>query len=175
MDSIEGPPASVKELADRIEQEWEVLQQAISPLDAEQMTAPGADGWSVKDELAHLTAWTSGVAALLRKQPRYPAMGLAPGVEPHSVDLDRMNKIIYETRRDIPLQRVLDEALEAHHDLLAAVSVLSDEDLMRTYGEFQPQEEELEDDTPILNEIAGISYGHYAEHRQDVLEKMSGD
>ena len=157
-----------------MEQEWEALQQAIAPFDVEKMTAPGAGGWSAKDELAHLAVWTRGVAALLRKQPRYPAMGLPPGVEPDSVDLDRMNEMIFEDRRDVPLKQVLDEALAAHLDLLAAVSALSDEDLMRTYGEFQPQEEELEDDIPILYEIPGISYGHYAEHRQEISEMLGG-
>ncbi len=164
----------MKELAQRIEQEWEALQQAISPLDAEKMTAPGAGNWSAKDELAHLAVWTRGVAALLRKQPRYPAMGLPPGVEPDSVDLDSMNGMIFEERRDVPLQQVLDGALSAHLDLLAAVSELNDEDLMRTYGEFQPQEEEVEDDIAILYELPGISYGHYAEHRQELLKKLSG-
>jgi hypothetical protein len=82
-----------------------------------------------------------------------------------------MNEIIFENRRDLPLQQVLDEALAAHLDLLGAVSALSDEDLMRTYGEFQPQEEELEEDIPILYEIPAISYGHYAEHREAILEQ----
>ena len=170
----ENPPLGVKELTHRIEQEWEVLQQAISPLDVEQMTAPGSGGWSAKDELAHLAAWTRGVAALLRKQPRYPAMGLPPDLLPHALDLDRLNEIIFEDRRDIPLKQVLDEALAAHLDLLAAVSELRDADLMRTYSEFQPQDGELEDDEPILYQIAGISYGHYAEHRQDILENLRG-
>lgn len=170
----EDPPPSIRELTYRIEQEWETLQQAISPLGAEQMTAPGAGGWSAKDELAHLAAWTKGVAALLRKQPRYPAMGLPPDVAPHSVELDRMNEIIFESRRDVPLKLILEEALAAHLDLLAAVSELCDADLMRTYSEFQPHDGELHDDEPILYQIAGISYGHYAEHRQEILENLGG-
>ena len=168
-----APRPSVREVVSNIEREWAALQQALAGLDERQMTRPGATGWSAKDEMAHLAAWTRGVAALLRKQPRYPAMGLAPDVEPDSIDLDRMNETIFENRRDLPLQQVLDEALAAHLDLLGAASELSDEDLMRTYGEFQPQEEEVEDDIPILYEIAGISYGHYAEHRQEILEKNS--
>ena len=165
----------MREIKSNIEREWEALQKALTGLDGTQMTRPGAGGWSAKDEMAHLAAWTRGVAALLRKQPRYPAMGLPAGVEPGSVDLDRMNEMIFEERRGIPLNQVLDEALAAHLDLLGALSTLSDEDLMRTYGEFQPQEEELEDDIPILYEIPGISYGHYAEHRQEILETLSGN
>jgi len=169
----EGPPPSVRELAHRIEREWAALQQVISPLGVDQLTAPGAGGWSAKDELAHLAAWTRGVAALLRRQPRYPAMGLPPDVDPYSTDLDRLNQIIFENRRDIPLEKVLEEALAAHLDLLASVSALSDNDLRRTYSEFQPQEEQLDDDEPILYQIGGISYGHYAEHRQDLLKTLN--
>lgn len=164
----------MREIKSSIEREWEALQKALTRLDGPQMTQPGAGGWSAKDEMAHLAAWTRGVAALLRKQPRYPAMGLPPGVEPDSLDLDSMNEIIFDDWRGIPLDQVLDEALAAHLDLLDAVSALSDEELMRTYGEFQPQEEDLEDDIPILYEIPGISYGHYAEHRQELLKKLSG-
>ena len=171
--TVEDPLPDVRELAHRIEREWAALQQVISPLGVGQMTAPGAGGWSAKDELAHLSAWTRGVAALLRKQPRYPAMGLPPEVDPFSLDLDRLNQIIFENRRDIPLEKVLDEALAAHLDLLAAVSALSDDDLMQTYSEFQPQDGELDDDEPILYQIGGISYGHYAEHRQDVLKTLN--
>ncbi len=170
-DLQDAPRPSVRAVVSDIEREWEALQQALAGLDKLQMTQPGATGWSAKDEMAHLAAWTSGVAALLRKQPRYQAMGLPADVEPDSIDLDRMNEIIFENRRDLPLQQVLDEAHAAHLDLLGAVSALSDEDLMRTYGDFQPQEEELEDDIPILYEIPAISYGHYAEHREAILEQ----
>ena len=72
----DGPPPTVREVIDRIEEEWEALQRALAPLSEEQMTEPGTGGWSVKDELAHLAAWARGLAALVRKQPRYPPMGL---------------------------------------------------------------------------------------------------
>jgi uncharacterized protein (TIGR03083 family) len=153
-----------------IESEWEALQQALAGLDAEQMTQPGAGGWSVKDELAHLAAWARGLAALARKQPRYPPMGLPAGAAPHTAGIERMNEIIYANNRDLPLATVLEELHAAHEDALAAVSALSDEDLLRPYDSFQPQDNRPDGHTPILWRIAGNTFGHYAEHRETIMQ-----
>ena len=169
-DMPDGPPPSVQEVIDRIEEEWDSLQQAISPLSKEQMTEPGAGGWSVKDELAHLAAWARGLAALVRKQPRYPPMGLPAGAAPHTAGIERMNEIIYANNRDLPLAGVLEELRAAHEDALAAVSALSDADLMRPYDDFQPQDNRPDGHTPILWRIAGNTFGHYAEHRETITK-----
>jgi hypothetical protein len=50
-------PATKAELMARIEREWAVLQALLAQVSEEQMEAPGADGWSVKDQVAHLAAW----------------------------------------------------------------------------------------------------------------------
>ncbi len=166
----EGPPPSVEEVIGRTQEEWAALQQAISPLSEEQMTKPGAEGWSVKDELAHLAAWARGLAALVRMQPRYPPMGLPAGAGPHTAGIEQMNATIYENNRDIPLATVLDELRAAHEDALAAVSALSDEDLERPYDSFQPQDNRPDGYIPILWLIAGNTFGHYAEHRETITK-----
>ena len=68
IEELSSPPPTVQEVLESIEREWNALQAVFSELDIDQMTAPGAEGWSVKDELAHLAAWARGVAALVRKQ-----------------------------------------------------------------------------------------------------------
>ena len=170
----DGPPPSVKEVIDRIEEEWEALQQALFPFSEAQMTEPGAGGWSVKDELAHLAAWARGLAALVRKQPRYPPMGLPAGFAPHTAGIERMNEIIYENNRDRPLAAVLEELRTAHEDALAAVANLSDEDLVRPYDDYQPQDNRPDGHTPVLWRIAGNTFGHYAEHRETITKMWTG-
>ena len=166
-------PPTVQEVVERIDEEWNALQAALSTLDAAHMTTPRAGGWSVKDELAHLAAWARGLAALVRKQPRYPPMGLPAGAAPHTLGIERMNRIIYERNRSRPLDEVLAELRAAHEDALAAVSALSDEDLLRPYDDYQPQDRRPDGDTPILWRIAGNTYGHYAEHRQTIMQMWS--
>lgn len=159
---------------ERSEREWAALQEAIGGLNAAEMTRPGGGGWSVKDELAHLAAWARGLAALVRKQPRYPPMGLPADAAPHRAGIEGMNRMIYENSRDLPLDAVLDELRAAHRDAMAAISELSDEDLMGPYDAYQPQDGRPDGDTPILWLIAGNTFGHYAEHRQTIVEMWSG-
>ena len=161
-------PPTVQGVLEKIEWEWEALQKALSDLNADQMTEPGEGGWSTKDELAHLAAWARGLAALVRKQRRYPPMGLPDDAAPHSYGIERMNQLIYERNRDLPLGDVLAELEEAHQDALAAVSELSDDDLLRPYDDYQPQDRRPDGHTPILWRIAGNTYGHYAEHRETI-------
>ncbi|MEZ4610368.1 MAG: hypothetical protein R2838_09020 [Caldilineaceae bacterium] len=39
-------------------------------------TTPGAEGWSVKDHVAHLDVWLRRMVALLRHEGRVAAMGV---------------------------------------------------------------------------------------------------
>ena len=165
-DSTSRPPTGQEVIA-RSESEWDALQAPLSTLDATKMTTPGAEGWSVRDELAHLAAWARGLAAL-RKQPRYPPMGLPADAAPHPFGIERMNQMIFERNRTRTLEEVQTELLAAHQDAIAAISELSDEDLLRPYYDFQPQDRRPDGDTPILRRIAGNTFGHYAEHRETI-------
>ena len=164
---------TVQEVIDSIEREWEALQEVLSALDATQMSTPGAAGWSVKDELAHLAAWARGLAALVRRQPRYPPMGLPADAAPHTTGIERMNQMIYERNRALPLDEVQAELRVAHEDVVAAVSELEDDDLLRPYDDYQPRDRRPDGDTPILWRIAGNTFGHYAGHRETITQMWS--
>jgi len=167
-DEPSSPPPTVRDVLDSIEREWDALQRVLSGLSANQMTTPGQEGWSTKDELAHLAAWARGLAALVRKQRRYPPMGLPEDAAPNTFGIEGMNQIIYERNRDMPLDDVLEELQAAHQDALAAVAELGDEDLLRPFDDFQPQDRRPDGHIPILWLIAGNTYGHYAEHRETI-------
>jgi uncharacterized protein (TIGR03083 family) len=171
-DSPARPP-TVQEVIFRSGSEWDALQAALSTLDATKMTMPGEEGWSVKDELAHLAAWARGLAALVRKQPRYPPMGLPADAAPHTFGIESMNQMIFERNRTRTLKEVQTELLAAHQDAIAAISELSDEELLRPYDDFQPQDRRPDGDTPILWRIAGNTFGHCAEHRETIMRMWS--
>ena len=170
-DDSSSPPPTVQDVLDSIEREWDALQKVLSGLNADQMATLGEEGWSTKDELAHLAAWARGLAALVRKQRRYPPMGLPEDAAPNTLGVEGMNQIIYERNRDMPLDDVLEELLAAHRDAFAAVAELGDEDLLRPFDDFQPQDRRPDGHIPILWLIAGNTYGHYAEHRE-TIERM---
>ncbi|HLF24735.1 MAG TPA: DinB family protein [Anaerolineae bacterium] len=158
----EATPRSRAELLERIRQSHAAFEQMIRALSEAQLTTPGADdGWSVKDHLAHLAAWQRGITALLRRQPRYAAMGLErPGPD---ASFDDLNAVLYQHSKDRPLSEVLADFRAAHQEMLSVLGSLSDADLLKPYSHYQPGEREDNRD-PIVNWIEGDSYGHYEEH-----------
>src|SRR5688572_25512497 len=86
-------PTTKAELIDQLANGRKHLEELIASLSEDQLMRYGSDGWSVKDHLAHLAMWEVGMAALLRKQPRWEAMGLdREAVAQH--DTHVMNAII---------------------------------------------------------------------------------
>ncbi len=172
-EDLSSPPPTVQDVLESTEREWTALQASFSDLDDSQMTVAGAEGWSVKDELAHVAAWARGLAALVRKERRYPPMGLPEDAAPNKVGIENINQRIFERNRDRSLDEVLAELEAAHLDALSAVSELSDEDLLRPFDDYQPQDRRPDGHIPILWLIAGNTYGHYAEHRKTITDMWS--
>ena len=155
------------EILENIAQGRAEFEEMLSQLSEAQLTAPGKEGWAVKDHLTHIAAWEQGVAALLRKQPRYRAMGA--GVEEAiraGKDFDAPNDVIYKLHKDKSLRAVMEYFHSAHRDLLAAIHLLTDADLLKPYAHYQPDEPREDDTTPVLRWIGGNTYGHYEEHAE---------
>ncbi len=149
----------------RIERARMSLDNVIGSLSDDQVVAPSADGgWSVKDHLAHLTAWEAGIAALLQRRPRYSAMQLDTETYFNN-DADGLNEIIYQQTSGRSLEEVRAAFTEAQHELVDALARLTDIDLLKTYSHYQPDEPGEDSGEPIVNWIAGNTYDHYDEHR----------
>ena len=174
-------PNDKAEALERIERARAALEQAISALDEAQLLAPGPhEGWSIKDHLAHLATWEAGLAALLRKQHRYAAMGVEDVDEETALssNADALNAVIYARTKGRSLAEVRDALRDAQNQLLEALAPLSEEDLRKTYSHYQPDEPGEDSGEPILRWIAGNSYGHYAEHQrwiEDLVETDTAD
>jgi len=157
-------PGDKAELLERIRQARAALEQAIGRLSDEALVAPGPDGgWRVKDHLVHIAAWEQGIAALLRRQPRYAAMHVDERT--YLSGADAINAAVYENNKDRSLAGVRATFREAHDDILAAIDALSDADLRKTYSHYQPEEPGKDSGAPIVGWIAGNTYEHYAEHQ----------
>lgn len=82
-------------------------EEFLASIPRERITEPGATGpWSVKDVIAHVTAWRSRTLARLEAavagQPEPPAPW-----PPELTEDDPINAWIYEQHRDEPLDAVM--------------------------------------------------------------------
>lgn len=128
-------------ILDEVTQTWRDLQNAIQPLDAAQLTAPGVvDAWSVKDVMVHITAWETKVINEIET-----IEGGGTFREPSDVDAFNAEVVRRSADRDLADVR---EDFEATHAALM----------------------ELLEVTPALSRelVAGDTYGHYPEHTAQI-------
>jgi hypothetical protein len=159
-------PFTKAALLAEIGEAWAELNNYIAHLSDEAWVQTDAQGWTPKDHLAHLAPWALGIAALLRRQPRWAAMGLPDQIY-RTHDVDQANELLHEQSKDRPLTGVLLELADAHQQVLLAVAPLSDADLLRPYAYYQPGPVGApftDNDRPIIGWILGNTVEHYREH-----------
>lgn len=157
------------ELLDKIEQAWNVIQAVVSRLSEAQLAhVRSADGWSVKDHLAHLAVWERSALAIVRGEPRHRALGVDEALYARG-DFDQLNAAIYERHRADPLEMVLADWSAAHQQLLTALGSLTDADLQRPDTDFLPGERGY----PLFTRIVGNTVEHYEEHHSWFSELLA--
>jgi len=106
-----------------------------------------ANGWSVKDTLAHIAAWESRCAALLAEGRDSNAPLKA------TPDVEALNQEVFEERQRWSWAEVESEFLGAHKDLLEAIQSLPPDRL---------------NDALVWESIAEETWQHYEEHLPDL-------
>ena len=153
---------SKDDLLKRMQVGWDELNRYVESLGDAQLTGPtDAAGWTVKDHLIHLAIWEDSVFALLEGLSRQDYMGVDQAIW-DSGDFDRINAVIQQRFRDMPMDAVRRTHNDVHQRLVRKIESLSDEDLHRPYSHYQsgsPQTAE------VIGWIVGNSYEHYDEHR----------
>lgn len=156
---MENLPQSTLQLLDRIEQEWTQFMAAVGRLTPEQMTTPGADGWSVKDHLAHLAHWEQWL--LRHHMQGEPASNILQ-VDAESLeefDTNQINELILQRGRTRALDEVLQDLQETHAQVVATLAQTPFDKLR------QPRYADDPEQRPLLLWVAGDTYEHYQEHR----------
>ncbi|MGE0600210.1 MAG: ClbS/DfsB family four-helix bundle protein [Dehalococcoidia bacterium] len=156
------PPRTKPELLILIRERWGALQSLVSALGGDEVDEPLGDGWSAKVHVAHIAAWERSLMALLRKQDRGAAMGLAPEVWA-SHDTDAINAVIAEESVGMPAEEVIEDATRVHGELMALIDSLSQEDLEKPYSEYQPGDLPY-NGNPVGGWVHGNTWDHYNEH-----------
>jgi hypothetical protein len=134
------------------------LNSAIAGLSTDDLLRPFAVGiWSIKDLLAHLTAWESELITALSK------LGKAAPAIVEIEDFDSFNQEQYEVNARRSLEVVMEDFQGAHKYLLLAIEDL-DEKTLTTPNRFAWMEGE-----PLSYLIAENGFLHEIEHAEEIL------
>ncbi len=159
-------PGSTSELLERIQSGWDDLWTVIDGLTPAQMEIPDAGGWSIKDNLAHLTAWERYMMLhYLQGRPAGEAMGLDEATA--AAHYDEINAALFSNNRDRSLEDVMDSTRSVHRQVVDYLASLPFESLMRQMYADDPETR------PVLRWIEGNTFGHYEEHL-DAIRALAG-
>jgi hypothetical protein len=145
------------ELLSRIHTERNRLEEMIASLTPAQMLVPGVDGeWTVKDVLAHISAWERWMIRwtnnlLQDEKPETPELW----------DVERMNEEIYARVKNIPFAEVLEEFSLSYRDSLTLIENLSEDQLQAIYLDTWPL-------GPLWERIIDNTASHYSDHCRDI-------
>jgi hypothetical protein len=157
-----SPPKDKDELLTWIEKEWDLLQNTIRGLDESQMSIPDEDGWSIKDNLAHLGEWERYlVLNHLRRIPPHEVMGIAQD-QFAAMNEDGLNAILFERNKERTTTEIMEMLQNSHTQVLEELAGWSFADLMK------PRFENGDPSLSIGMYVAGNTYLHYREHRETI-------
>jgi len=146
---------------------WEALLAGMSEA---QITAPNPPStWSIKAEMAHLSAWQQRSiarleAALLDREPEYPTWPAA--LDPNSEDnTDPINAWIYASSREQPWPTVYQSWRAGFLRFLEVAEGISEKDLLDS-GRYPWQS-----GYPLACTLLA-SYDHHHEHLEQLLARQ---
>jgi len=155
-------PTTKKDVLELIQDEWNSLQAALGKLTEAQMLAPGLEGErSVKDILAHISAWEQKMIQWLRESyadqtPQRPAPGLTWN------DLDQVNAQIFVENHERSLGEILAAFQTTSAQAIQAILAMTDRDL------FDGSRFDWRNGDPIWHMVAANTWWHYKEHREQI-------
>lgn len=155
-------PATIAELQARITTSWGVYMNMAARLSPSQVEAPDHDGWSPKDQVAHVADWERVLLAMLNGEPR--ANAVAVTAEEYAAGTDALNELLRQRSRAKPWAEVLADAEHTHAAIVARVASLGDDDLRRDFASFSPSDAGAAGNDPILQWLRWDTYEHYEEH-----------
>lgn len=139
------------------------LEEAVDGLSDQQLVAPGPDGWSAKDHLAHVAAWEDCLLGYLKGRGALETFGL----QGEDVDgTDGVNAVLQRRYADLSASDARRKFAESHAAVMAALEALTDADIARPLASYLPDRDDEAARQPILGWIVGNTYDHYDEHRE---------
>jgi len=155
-------PADKEQLLTIIEEAHNKLLRAIEGFTPEQMTEPALDGGrSVKDVLAHVTAWERLLLSVL-PQVNSGRKELPTGGDDNFEGTDSFNKKVFAKNKDRPYADVASDFASTYAELLDFINATPEDRLL---GPASPTWWGQE---PTWQFIAENTYRHYTEHAEQI-------
>ena len=163
-------PRDKTELMTCIRDERAALEQVIGRLTEAQMTAPGPEGWSVKDHLAHLVAWEE-ILVVAHLQGRSFAeaaqMDEATAAKTaHMTAETGLNEYFQKRDKGRSLSEVLAMFHRSYRRLLVVLEEMDYARLLTPHDPTDPQ-------SKLIHVVIDDTYAHYREHRQ-IIQALTG-
>jgi hypothetical protein len=169
MTSAAPPPSNKAALVSQITGSRARLQAAIDAFDDSEAVEPVlADGWSVKDVMAHVAEWELYVVRRIEARRR----GEMPEVwATNEGETDAVNARLFGQNKDRSLAEVQRFYNDAHEQVLAVIESMSEADLL--------DDSKREDvigpwRSPVWMHIGGNTFWHYVEHAEAVEAYRAG-
>ena len=161
-------PTTKPQLLEAMQSEHAALDKVLAALTPEQMTAVSpVTKWSIKDVLAHLTAWEQMClgwyqAGQRGQTPCLPAEGF------NWAQLPALNKQIYAAHHTRPLAEIQQQYRASYRRMLKAVEALSEEEL------FTPRLYPWTNKNALAAYFISATSSHYAWARKEVRKCLKG-
>ena len=149
--------AAIKDVDDLlalVQTSWTGFRLAIGAIGIPALEEKTSTGWTYKDLVAHAAAWEDRTASRLATF-RESGANTYPGVD----DTDEFNAAVVERTRGRDAREVLGELDATHARIVAQIEKLS------------PKEIHANDDW-VIGVVAGNTYGHYAEHLDEIFASV---
>jgi len=142
-----------EQLIERLDSAWRAFQESYAGLSEADMQRRGviAEGWTVKDVLAHVTTWEQEA---LNSLPLLARGEKPPRYKDRYGGLNEFNALKLREKEALPLAAVLRALEETHRALLDTVRRAPDELFTR--------------ETPWRRRLRLDTYSHYAEHTRAI-------
>jgi hypothetical protein len=132
---------------------WTGFRLAIGAIGLPSLEEKTATGWTYKDLVAHVAAWEDRTASRL-------ATFRESGANPAGVDdTDDFNAAVVERTRGRDAREVLGELDAAHARIVGEI------------GKLSPKQIHASDDW-VIAIVAGNTYGHYADHLDEIFASV---
>lgn len=160
----DSPPPTKAELIAAIADSRRHLDKLVQRLSAFELTGVrDAARWCVIDHITHLTAWEQSMVALAAGRPRHEGLGVSEEVY-LAHDEEAINAAIQQAAAGQSLGEALAAYRQTQEATDAILERITDEDLLRPYSYFLPDEPGDDDGSPIVWRIVGNTCEHIDEH-----------
>jgi hypothetical protein len=155
-------PSNKEELLNRIHMEWTQLMQTIQHINEDEMTIGIHGGWSIKDHLAHITAWEQYLCEHhIRKIPPHEVFGMVSETY-QNADVDDINDFLFRKNRELTVNQIRTELHRVHEMVLSELEQLPFSELMK------PRYDDDRERKPLLWWVIANTSDHYNEHRVSI-------